>query len=111
MVSPVLPNTFYPPFAPARIIPKLDWFQALGIKRYTSRRSSQKIALGGDYVSKSDYPNGSYSPLRHIASSPVGRHVLLHDAHDASAGPDHMVRSSGRRGFAVIVECLPLLGR
>jgi len=34
----VLSTTFYPPLAPARIIPKLDWFQALGIKRYTSRR-------------------------------------------------------------------------
>ena len=73
--------------------------------------SSQKIALGGDYVSKSDYLNCSYFPLRHTASSPVGRHVFLHDAHDDSAGPDHMVRSSGRRGFAVIVECLPCLCR
>src|SRR5262245_49334316 len=51
--------------------------------------------------STSDNPNGSYSPLRHTASSPVGMHVLVHDALDDSTGFYHMVRSSGRRGFAV----------
>jgi uncharacterized protein with PQ loop repeat len=58
-----LPNTFYPPFASARIIPKLDWFQALGIKRYTSMRQAKRLPLEATM-----FPN-PIAPTVHISHS------------------------------------------
>ena len=56
------------------------------------------------------FPNPT-TPTIHTAhseaSSAVGRHVLVHYADDDCVGSDHMARSSGRGGFAVIVERLP----
>jgi hypothetical protein len=39
------------------------------------------------------------------------QHLLGFYAHDDSAGPDYMVQSSGRRGFAIIMECVSPLCR
>src|SRR4029077_11393801 len=63
------------------------------------------------YESKSVRPRSSYLRLRLRPAPPVGGHVHLHYANDDSAGSDHMGRSSGRRSFAPIMECVPCLCR
>src|SRR5262249_15005032 len=76
------------------------------------RIGGRRGALIGDPYARNADALRSPSPwLRPKAPSRVGSHVALHHVHDDPAGPNHLDRASGRRGFTVVMERLSRLGR